>query len=472
MTRPRTWIESLRALWARLWASLRPRTTGGHLALPLASDTGTAPRAPHTSTPKELAEGWLERTLRETRLLERYPQYASVLARIDPIETTGVFAMAVALRRLGDPSSRLALLVNPQYFEAHPEATLGVLLHELQHVALGHLHDELLHRVTYPRLAEIAMEISADEPIRELIADHGYFVERFARFGVAPGQSTMERYALLRDAYERGELDIEDYWQPTMRDTHRVDDSRYVSIGDLIDARSDGATDRLVSRRHWGLGAPSSRALLERMQQQIQQHLLGERGGEGLASVTRGREPKELTRVIDRRRGGARLAWPRILQQAFSRERSVTTDARRPNRRFPERIGEIPGRVRRQRPPRLVAVLDTSASVTVDVLGRMIDELEVLRRHARIDVFEADAVVHRTYPFRVRPLRATGGGDTDFRPALAEVGRRRDVEGVLYFTDGRGVMPTEPPRLPLLWVITHDEPFEAPFGTVIRLGPA
>jgi predicted metal-dependent peptidase len=424
---------------------------------------------PTFEPPKGLEEGWLERTLRETELLARYPQYAGVLARIDPIETTNVHAMAIAARRLGDPSSRLVLLVNPDYFAAHPEESFGVLLHELQHVVLGHLHDELLHRVTYPRLVEIAMEISADEPIRELISDHGYFIERFAKYGIAAGQSTTERYVLLRDAYERGELKIEDHWQPNMRDTHRLSDARFASMGDLIDARSDGATDRLWARGEWGLGAPSSRALLEKMQRRIQKHLLGERGGAGLAHLAREHRPKELTRVIDHRLGGDRLAWPRILRQVFASERRVMPDARRPNRRFPDRIGEIPGRVRRSPPPHLMAVLDTSGSMTVDVLGRIIDELEALRRHARIDVLEADAVVHRTYPLRSRPLRATGGGDTDFGPALAEVGRRRDIDGVLYFTDGRGVMPTAAPRVPLLWVLTHDEPFEPPLGTVVRL---
>jgi predicted metal-dependent peptidase len=77
--------------------------------------------------------------------------------------------------------------------------------------------------------------------------------------------------------------------------------------------------------------------------------------------------------------------------------------------------------------------------------------------------------VHRSYRLRARPRKLVGGGDTDFAPALAEAERHRDLDGVVYFTDGRGPMPEARPRVPMLWVLTHDEPFEAPIGAVIRL---
>ena len=50
-------------------------------------------------------------------------------------------------------------------------------------------------------------------------------------------------------------------------------------------------------------------------------------------------------------------------------------------------------------------------------------------------------------------LTLTGGGGTDFRPAFAKIeelrrdGTLRDLQGVLYFTDGKGTYPTRrPPR--------------------------
>jgi predicted metal-dependent peptidase len=40
---------------------------------------------------------------------------------------------------------------------------------------------------------------------------------------------------------------------------------------------------------------------------------------------------------------------------------------------------------------------------------------------------------------------------------------------VVYFTDGRGALPAMPPGLPALWVITHDDPVDLPWGSVVRL---
>ena len=48
-------------------------------------------------------------------------------------------------------------------------------------------------------------------------------------------------------------------------------------------------------------------------------------------------------------------------------------------------------------------------------------------------------------------LTLTGGGGTDFRPAFAKIeelrrdGTLRDLQGVLYFTDGKGTYPTRRP---------------------------
>ncbi|MBX7193932.1 MAG: hypothetical protein K1X94_17900 [Sandaracinaceae bacterium] len=461
----RGFFDRLRELVRDLLASLRMLFVG-RTAPALA---GASVASPAPAAPAELREGFLDRALRETELLARYPHYAGIVARMVPIETTNVTAMAIGLRRRFDPGSPLSLLVNPAYFEERPEERLPVLLHEIQHVVLGHLHDELLHRVRYPHLVELAMEISADEPIEALLGDHGFSVERFARYGIAPGQSTHERYALLAEAYERGELPADVLGQRPLRDTHRTGDPRCTTLGDLIDARSDGATDRVWARRRPGLGAPSTRAQLDAMKAEIARHLRGERGGGGAASARGVAQPKELGRVLDARAGGERLAWQRIVPRMFPPTRAVFPDARRPNRRFPDRVGEVPGRVRRTPPPSLLVAIDTSASMTVDVLGRIADELERLGRVARIQVVEADAAVHRSYRLRARPRKLVGGGDTDFAPALAEAERHRDLDGVVYFTDGRGPMPEARPRVPMLWVLTHDEPFEAPMGTVIRL---
>src|SRR5438552_792758 len=192
--------------------------------------------------PSFLKEGWFEELLSETGFLRRYPHYAGVLARIRPIATNTVKTMAVGLWRWDDPKSRLQLFVNVEYFEKYPRDRAGVLLHEIHHVLLGHLTSSKFHAVRYPRLMELAMEISANERIPEPLPQGGLTLKVFARFGIRPLQSTMERYRILVDAFEGGRLRIQDWWFSRMIDMHRPRREgacRSAGIGDLIDARSD-----------------------------------------------------------------------------------------------------------------------------------------------------------------------------------------------------------------------------------------
>jgi hypothetical protein len=421
-----------------------------------------------------LRQGWFESMLAETRFLERYPHYAGVLARLDPVASNTVPVMAVCLRRWDDPDSRLQLLVNTAYFERFPQYRAGVLLHEIQHVLLGHLTAAKFHSVSHPRLMELAMEISADELVTEPMPENGLEMRVFSQFGIRRGQSTMERYALLRAACQSGRLKIQEGWFPRMRDTHRPQQEGAsgggAGLGDLIDARSDGASERNWNRKWIGLGRPTSQAALRRMKQAIAAHLRGEHGGADDPLQRKvARRGKELQRLVleSGRRGG--LNWPRVLRQAFPRRRIVQPDYLRPNRRFPERVGEIPGRRRRPPKPRLLVGIDTSGSMTGEALDRVAKEIRRLARHGRLTLAECDAVVHRVYPMPERLGPFVGGGDTDFVPVFDEARAARRFEGLVYFTDGKGNQPTVPPAIPTLWVLTNEDPFDPPWGSVVRL---
>lgn len=444
---------------ARLAAWWR-RLRGGPAPTPIAT------RAPRTRP------GWFDALLTDTGFLTRFPGYAGVLARMDPVATDSVPVMGVGLRHRDAPHGRLVLMVNLGYFAEHPEFRAGVLLHEIQHVVLGHLASESLHRVTHPRLVEIAMEISANEPITDPLPPGGVTLAQFEPYGVREGQSTLERYVLLRDAWRRGELHLQDHWLSRMWDLHRPTrrGGRCAGVGDLVDARSDGATEESWARDGWGLGEETSAWALTRMREAIQRHLRGPRGGDDdLRDPGGALGAKALERVLLHTAEGARLSWPRVLRAAFPAVRRVTPDYQRPNRRFQSRVGEVPGRRRRAPPPRILAAVDTSGSMSGDALDRCAREVARLARHARVLVAECDAAVHRVRPVGPQMQSWLGGGDTDFSPVFAEARARGGVDGVVYFTDGRGALPALPPGLPVLWVITHDDPVDLPWGAVMRL---
>jgi predicted metal-dependent peptidase len=416
--------------------------------------------------------GWFEGLLSDTRFFHRYPQYAGVVARMDPFPTNAIDTMAVALRHPDDPRSRIRLLVNLDYCRKYPQYRSGFLLHEIQHVVLGHLTNRKFHAVRYPRLMEVAMEMSADELIADPMPPGGLGMKAFERFGVRPGQSTLERYRLLVGGFECGQLRVRDQWFEQMRDTHRPGQSgtgHGAGLGDLIDARSDAPSERNWNRR--GLGNPLQEDELREMKEAIAKHLRNPRGGlDDPRGYVRQRFAKELPRTLIPTTSGGRLNWQRILLEVFPRRRQMQPSYLRPSRRFRSRVGEIPGRVRRCPKPEILVGIDTSGSMTGSSLDLIAKEIHSLAPFARLTIIECDAAVHRVYPMPGCLGPFVGGGDTDFSPVFDEARRWDHFEGVIYFTDGRGSMPAIPPPLETLWAVTHHDPFHPDWGTVIRVG--
>jgi predicted metal-dependent peptidase len=146
----------------------------------------------------------------------------------------------------------------------------------------------------------------------------------------------------------------------------------------------------------------------------------------------------------------------------------------RPNRRFPNRVGEVPGRrytLRSLAKPRIVVAIDTSHSMERSELSEVARQLRVLAEHASVTVVECDSAIARVYAFDGALSTVKGRGGTDLRPVFApEFLSAQRVDGVVYFTDGEGEAPSTPPPVPVLWVLTKHGDFRCPWGarTVMR----
>ena len=152
----------------------------------------------------------------------------------------------------------------------------------------------------------------------------------------------------------------------------------------------------------------------------------------------------------------------------FTARRSATYG--QPPRRLPHLLGIVPAyRIRGHRQS-VMAVIDTSRSMTFVHLGHVLRELRRLTALGMVTVVECDNEVRDCYPLRDAIKRVAGHGSTDLRPVfepqfLAHV--RPDV--VVYFTDGEGPAPDHPPRVPVVWCLTPDGRRPAPWGVTARL---
>jgi predicted metal-dependent peptidase len=173
---------------------------------------------------------------------------------------------------------------------------------------------------------------------------------------------------------------------------------------------------------------------------------------------------------ISPHRGGS-VDWRLLLRRYVGQVLEVRPIFTRPPRRFPDMVGIIPGRGRRGSKPRVMAVIDTSASITPALLTLIDGELRLLAKHHAVTIVECDAAIQRVYPYR--PLDVVWGrGGTDLRPPLQRAFlRQHRADLVVYFTDGHGPADEHRPVVPVIWCLVPGGKRPAAWGKKIHIHP-
>jgi predicted metal-dependent peptidase len=127
---------------------------------------------------------------------------------------------------------------------------------------------------------------------------------------------------------------------------------------------------------------------------------------------------------------------------------------------------------------RIVAVLDTSGSITRQELAEFAAELDALKAQVRaeVTVHACDERLAPEGPWHFDPWDTVtlpdslpGGGGTRFTPVFEWIDRALLAPDLLiYFTDAQGEFPTAPPPYPVLWLVKGRG--EVPFGERVGLG--
>jgi predicted metal-dependent peptidase len=183
-----------------------------------------------------------------------------------------------------------------------------------------------------------------------------------------------------------------------------------------------------------------------------------------------GRQPGEIVEQVlgTDRVPDEPLDWKAAIQVFVNLARSPVHTYTRPNRRFPDRVGQVPGRAfhpHQIQRPRILVAIDTSGSMNSDDLAETARQLIPLADLADITIVECDAQIQRVYAFTGSITSFAGRGGTDLRPVFApEFLRRHHPDGIVYFTDGYGPFPLQEPSVRTLWVLTSDSRFPCPWG--------
>jgi predicted metal-dependent peptidase len=373
------------------------------------------------------AEGKIQ--VAKERLARHYPFHVALLSRMRVAALSTIATMAVTT--LAD---QILLLHNPRFVLACAIDQLGgLLLHELHHVLFHHLTMDMKD---YPDTWALSMaqEVTVNEYIVEPLPPDAVRLEDFP--DLPARESTSERYERLRKTAPpqrtlRSTVDDHALWS----EIHGDDQSEAA----LVQAIEAAAALAPVPKDLWPI---------------MKAHA-------GLSAGA-------MEEVFVHQKAGM-LPWRQILRRYVGQALEVRPIYGRLPRRFPQLVGMMPGLGRQAAKVNILAVIDTSASITSAALSRIDSELRKLTRHANVVIVECDAAIQAVYAYR-QLERVHGRGGTDLRPPfdrqfLAQ--QRADL--LIYFTDGYGPAPEQPPRQPVIWCLTKDGEQPAAWGKVVRM---
>lgn len=395
------------------------------------------------------------------RMAGRYPFHAKTLEQFRLECRPEIPTMGVSFS-----GGNLRLSFNPGFVcEVSADELLGVLLHEVHHVVFGHvLTNSNDDRDPWARV--VAEEITVNEFVTEPLPGAPITLAMFPDFPVM--ESTGARYQRLIEWSERFEW--LDYWE-------------WKSRGMLDEATRDmcGGPAACVVDDHsgWGdcdqPGIGSARTALKSLLHDVQIAVGANCVPDYLFPALRrlgvqiGSKAGCGTLTLDGTETG-HLNWRALLRRFVGRHAGATAvaDFRRRPRRVPDLIGVIPGR-RRSGRLHVLAAVDTSASVSKQNLEAINGELARLSWNCRVTIVECDAAIQRAYRYR-KIQSVSGRGGTDFRPVFDQsfLSEHRP-EIVVYFTDGFGPAPVQPPPLPVMWCLAPHGRRPAGWGEAVLM---
>jgi predicted metal-dependent peptidase len=299
--------------------------------------------------------------------------------------------------------------------------------------------------VDQPELMQLAQETSANEYIDEPLPDPVLW-QHFERFGLRAGQSTVERYDKLCQAKAEGQT------PRPQQGTRQVDEHRW----------QEQTTPP-------AFGPSETRRVLQEVAEQAERAEPEQREKIKRTKLA-GRTPEQLLLSLGGALSAPRIAidWREALRMFVARTRAPMHTWSRPSRRFPERVGQIPGRAYQHRPvlrPSLIVAIDTSLSMSEAELSEIARQLRPMSELARLTIVECDVGIARSYAFRGVIDQVKGRGGTDLRPVFEPAFLRlHGADGVVYFTDGEGPYPELAPPVPVLWMLTKPSRFKCPWG--------
>jgi predicted metal-dependent peptidase len=360
-------------------------------------------------------------------LMLKEPFYGLFLISLNKELTTSIPTACVTPDNIN-----IKLCINPDFWKTLDENTkLGVLKHELLHIAFFHLHH--FDRFPNKKLYNVAADLEINQYIQAEYKGEKWdgleFEEGiYKSLNLLPKQGTKYYYDKLQDELDNNpdgnfadfmngmEIDIHELWEAMegMCEAERK----------LVNKQIDHQLKEIASQ-------------LEKRDKD--RGLIPSEMKDYINSLFEVQEP-----VLD---------WKAYLRRFSNTSNKIFTKKtrRKPNKRFYDN----PALKIKLKKSTLVAI-DTSGSVSNSELAEFFNEIyHIYKTGTKVTVVECDTDIQRVYEYKgnLKDLSVQGRGGTSFEPVMQYlVEHRNEFDNLIYLTDGECSSPATKPLKPILWV--------------------
>ena len=380
-------------------------------------------------------------------LMLREPYYGFFLIMLNKLWSKKVPTAGVSKNGIN-----YQLVVNDTFWEGLSENhRLGLLKHELLHIAFGHL--TTVFKFSDRKLANIAMDMEINQYIDvDYLPEGGIMIDDYAELNLDRKAGARYYYDKLKEAKDEKD---------------QSGTSGSPEFDKLCDQMDSGDGEDLPDHSTWDEFENLSEAEQKLIEKQLQK-VLGDAKEQTIKK--RGSIPGEIEGVIVVDEIVApKFDWRGYIRRFTGISTKVFTKKirRKENRRF----SENPGLKIKMRQHMLLAI-DTSGSVSDDELKEFMNEIHhIYKAGVDITIVQCDTSIKSIEAYRGKnDLKISGRGGTEFDPVLDYYNENnKKYTSLVYFTDGECDANVKP-KGNVLWVISERSAMNEDLpGKVIKL---
>ena len=330
------------------------------------------------------------------------------------------------------------LMVNPKFWEGIDSKTkLGVLKHELLHIAFFHLN--MQDKYEDKKLFNIAADLEINQYLQE-----EFMGEKWDGLSI-----NKEPFKSLNLEIRKGTKYYYDKLKKEKQDNPDGEASKF------MDGMGDGQGNDGLGHDFWEefdkLGEAEKKLVSKQIDytfKEIAKELESKNRGGGLI-------PAEMKNYIDSlfTEKPPVLDWKAYVRRFSGMSNKIQTKKTRYklNKRFPDN----PALKIKPRKTTLVAI-DTSGSVSERDLEEFFNEIHHIHKTGvEVTIVECDTEIKRDYVYKGKreKIEVWGRGGTDFNEPFKYAKRHKNkFNNLIYLTDGEAPAPSEKLLMPVLWV--------------------